>query len=259
MQCGRWLSSRKSRASVGRSLTGSQVYVPTEPGVYSVRPKRAKRLSCNDFDAMIRCVILAAGASSRMGRAKAALPLGSGGQTFLSRIVKTMLAAGLQDIAVVSGAHPDATRSACPRDRRVQLVHNPQWHTGQLSSLLTGLDVGAPAPVEAAVVALIDVPLVSAQTVRTLLDAWRESRAPIVRPARGGEHGHPVIFDAAIFDELRRADVNVGAKAVVRAHEAQILNLAIDDAGAYQDIDTPGDYARVLGELAKTAQKGTVP
>jgi molybdenum cofactor cytidylyltransferase len=192
-------------------------------------------------------MILAGGASSRMGRAKAALPLGSGGDTFLSRIVNTMLAAGLRDVVVVSGAHADATRSACPRDPRVQLVHNPLWQTGQLSSLLTGLDAPAPATIEAAVVALIDVPLVSAETVRTLLDAWRESRAPIVRPARGGEHGHPVIFDAAIFDELRRADVNVGAKAVVRAHEAQLVNVPIDDAGAYQDIDTPEDYARVLG------------
>jgi molybdenum cofactor cytidylyltransferase len=196
---------------------------------------------------MVRCVILAGGASSRMGRAKAALPLGSGGDTFLSRIVKTMLAAGLREVVVVSGAHADATRSACPRDPRVQLVHNPQWQTGQLSSLLTGLDLPAPARIEAAVIALIDVPLVSAETVRTLLDAWNESRAPIVRPARGGEHGHPVIFDAAIFDELRRADLNVGAKAVVRAHEAQLVNVPIDDAGAYQDIDTPEDYARVVG------------
>jgi molybdenum cofactor cytidylyltransferase len=193
---------------------------------------------------MVRCVILAAGASSRMGRAKAALPLGTG-ETFLSHIVKTMSAAGLSDIVIVSGANPEATRAACPPSSRVQLVHNPRWQTGQLSSLLTGLDVPASTPIEAAIVALIDVPLVSAQTVRALVGAWRESRAPIVRPARGHEHGHPVIFDAAVFEELRRADLDVGAKAVVRAHETEILNLAVEDPGAYQDIDTPEDYARL--------------
>jgi molybdenum cofactor cytidylyltransferase len=192
---------------------------------------------------MVRALVLAAGASSRMGRCKAALELSNPPDTFLSRIIRTCLAAGLPEIVVVTGADPDGVRQAWrERDRRVRFVHNAQWQRGQLSSLLAGLDDPAIAPLEAIVVELVDAPLASTDTLRTLLGAWRHTRAPIVRPARGGEHGHPVLFDQALFDELRRADPAVGAKSVVRAHEPDILNVPIDDPGAYVDIDTPERY-----------------
>jgi molybdenum cofactor cytidylyltransferase len=96
---------------------------------------------------------------------------------------------------------------------------------------------------------LVDVPLVSPATCARVIAAWRESRAPIVRPARGDEHGHPVIFDRAIFAELRAADPQHGAKTVVRAHAAQILNVPIDDEGAFADADTEADYQSLLGRL----------
>jgi molybdenum cofactor cytidylyltransferase len=194
---------------------------------------------------MVRSVILAAGASSRMGRPKAALPIGPDRQTFLSRIIATLVAAGLPEIIVVTGAAPEVTDSASlRRDRRVRVVENRNWQQGQLSSFLTALDLPARVPVEAALVTLVDVPLVSVETVRRLLHTWRTTRAPIVRPARGEEHGHPVVFDASLFDELRRADPAAGAKSVVRAHAAQIVNVPIDDSGAYLDVDTPEQYAR---------------
>lgn len=194
---------------------------------------------------MVRSVILAAGASSRMGQPKAALPIGPGRQTFLSRITSTLIAAGLPEIIVVTGAKPELTQAGfLPRDGRVRVVENRNWQEGQLSSLLTALDVPARVPIEAALVMLVDVPLVSVETVERLLRAWRATRAPIVRPARGDEHGHPVIFDASVFHELRTADRATGAKPVVRGHAAEIVNVPIDDPGAYLDIDTPEQYAR---------------
>lgn len=198
---------------------------------------------------MVRTIILAAGASSRMGRSKAALPLGRG-ETFLSRIVRTAIAAQLPEIVIVSGADPAAIAQATIiRDRRVRIVHNPAWETGQLSSLLAGLNLPSRVTIEAALVTLVDVPLSSRDTIARLLAAWRETRRPIVRPARGDEHGHPVIFDAALFDELRTADPSKGAKSVVRAHEAEILNLPIDDPGAFLDIDTPEEYVRAMQSM----------
>jgi molybdenum cofactor cytidylyltransferase len=181
-----------------------------------------------------------------MGRPKPALPLDAGGDTFLARIVRTLLSAGVPDLVVVAGAAPEAVRSALLlRDRRVQVVENPHWESGQLSSLLAGLNARSRLPVEAALVMLVDVPFVTAKTVERLLRVWRETRAPIVRPARGDEHGHPVIFDCAIFDELRQADPTTGAKAVVRAHEQSIVNVPVDDDGAFRDFDTPDEYARI--------------
>ncbi len=100
-------------------------------------------------------------------------------------------------------------------------------------------------PIEAAVIMLVDAPLVSPETITRLVSEWRRTRAPIVRPARGDEHGHPVVFDRAIFSELEQCDAAAGAKLVIRAHEHEIFNVPIDDPGAFEDIDTPADYDRI--------------
>ena len=196
---------------------------------------------------MLRAVILAAGASVRMGRPKAALPIGDRADTFLSRLIRTCLAAGLPDIVVVSGAATDEVHAAAvPFSRRVRFAHNVDWRQGQLTSLLVGLNLAPIDNLEAMLMTLVDVPLVSPDTVRAVVHAWRRSCAPIVRPARGEEHGHPVIFDRAVFDELRITDSAVGAKAVVREHAHEILNVPIEDPGAYFDVDTPEDYDRIM-------------
>ena len=80
-----------------------------------------------------------------------------------------------------------------------------------------------------------------------MIGAWSRSGAPVVRPSRGGRHGHPVLFDARVLAELRAADLSAGARAVVRAHAAESLDVEVDDPGAFEDIDTPEDYRRVFG------------
>lgn len=200
---------------------------------------------------MIAGLILAAGASSRMGRPKAALPLGTSDETVLSRGVRTMLAAGVPSVTVVAGAHADSTRAALtPPDPRVRIVEHAGWRLGQLSSLVAGLDAVDEPRLEAVLVTLVDVPLVRPQTVCAIVSAWRESGAPIVRPAAGERHGHPVLFDRSIFGDLRAADPSVGAKAVIELHRARLLDVAVDDPGAFQDLDTPEDYQRLLAMLA---------
>ena len=204
---------------------------------------------------MIRFVILAAGASTRMGTPKPALQLGVSGETFLSRIVGSALTAGVEDVVVVSGAYPRAVESALPlRDSRVRIVHNADWASGQLSSLLVGLNAPCLSTLEAVAITLVDVPLVTAATIAGLMRIWRETKAPIVRPARGDEHGHPVIFDAVVFDELRRADLARGAKSVVHAHANELVNVPIDDPGAYLDVDTPEAYARMMADLSNSSR-----
>ena len=205
---------------------------------------------------MIYGIVLAAGASSRMGRAKAALPFGQTGETVLSRIVSTLLEGGVTNVAVVAGAHIDAVRHAMPNhERRARVVEHPAWQRGQLSSLLAGLDAVDSPLLEAVMVTPVDVPLVTPFTVAAVLGAWRRTRAPIVRPADAStaptegrqRHGHPVIFDRAVFADLRAADLNIGAKAVFAIHRDRVLNVEVNDAGAFEDIDTPADYERLLG------------
>ena len=183
-----------------------------------------------------------------MGQAKAAMPFGQTGETVLSRVVSTLASGGVPDIVVVAGAHIDAVRQAMPRnERRARVIEHPGWHQGQLSSLLAGLNAIDTPLLEAVMVTPVDVPLVTPATVAALIGEWRRTRAPIVRPAAGERHGHPVIFDRSVFDELRAADPNVGAKAVFATYRDRIVNVEVKDSGAFEDIDTPEDYERLLG------------
>ena len=214
---------------------------------------------------MISAIVLAAGASTRMGQAKAALPLGQTGETVLSRVVKTLLDGGAPNLVVVAGAHVDAVRAAMPVTPRARLIEHAGWQSGQLSSLLAGLAAIDDPLLEAALVTLVDVPLVRSSTVAGVIAAWRRTRAPIVRPARpaaslsagGQRHGHPVMFDRSVFVDLRSADPNIGAKAVFATHRDRIVNLEVEDAGAFEDIDTPADYERVLGPGTSDLAKNT--
>jgi molybdenum cofactor cytidylyltransferase len=127
------------------------------------------------------------------------------------------------------------------------VLRNPAPERGQLSSLLVALKAVDHPGVGAMLVTLVDLPLVSPATVHAVLEGYRRTGAPIVRPARNGRHGHPILFARSLFDELRRADPALGAKPVVRAHAADGLEIEIEDDGAFADVDTPEDYERVFG------------
>jgi molybdenum cofactor cytidylyltransferase len=195
---------------------------------------------------MIPVIVLAAGRSSRMGRAKATLPAGDG-HTFLTRIVQTFLDAGVDDVIVVVGHDAEAIASRFSESGLpARFVVNRDYDKGQLSSLLAGLDVLDRPGVSAVLVTLVDVPLVSAATVRAVVDAYRRTGAPIVRPTSGDQHGHPLLIDRALFAALRGADPSAGAKPLVRAHASAAGDIAIDDEGAFTDIDTEEDYRRAI-------------
>jgi molybdenum cofactor cytidylyltransferase len=190
---------------------------------------------------MIRGIVLAAGASSRMGQPKAALPLGQTGETLIARVVRTLLRGGVPDVTVVAGAHIDAVVMAMPsHEPRARVIEHVGWRQGQLSSLQAGLTAIDGPLLEAALVTLVDVPLVQPSTVGAVIAEWRRTQAAIVRPADGDRHGHPVIFDRSVFADLRAADLNAGAKSVFAKH--RIVNVEVKDPGAFIDLDTPGDY-----------------
>jgi molybdenum cofactor cytidylyltransferase len=203
---------------------------------------------------MIPAIVLAAGRSSRMGRAKATLPIDDRGDTFLTRIVRTFHNAGVDDVVVVVGHEAQAIVNAFqPSGLQARFVVNEQYDRGQLSSLLTGLAVIDRPGTVGALVTLVDVPLVSASTVRTVLDTYRRTHAPIVRPTSGARHGHPLLIDRSVFAELRAADPESGAKAIVRAHASLLGDVRVDDEGAYLDVDTPEEYKRLISGRSSAA------
>jgi molybdenum cofactor cytidylyltransferase len=192
---------------------------------------------------MIPAVVLAAGASRRMGRPKALLQLG--GRTFVRAIVDTLTMAGITDIfVIVRDDTRDAIAAALPDRPGVRLVVNTRAEEGQLSSLITGLDTADAPGVSGVLVTLVDVPLVTPATVRTLIARAGSSASPILRAVHRGRHGHPVIYRREVFAALRAADPAVGAKAVMRS--VGVEDIDVDDPGILQDFDTPEDYRSLL-------------
>ncbi len=195
---------------------------------------------------MIPLIVLAAGRSTRMGRAKAMLPLGEG-ETFLTRIVQTFLDAGVDDVVVVVGHEAEAIVSSfAASGLPARFVVNKAYDRGQLSSLLAGLTFVDRPGVTAVLITLVDVPLVSAATVRAVIDCYRRTHAPVVRPTSGTRHGHPLLIDRSLFDELRAADSASGAKPVVRAHASAAGDVMVVDEGAFTDINTAEAYRQAI-------------
>lgn len=197
---------------------------------------------------MISGILLAAGASRRMGTPKALLHYQ--GQTFLERGCAAFLTAGVGELVVVLGARAEELRGAVPVHPAIRVVVNTHAFQGQLSSLLVGIGALSPAS-EAAVVNLVDHPLVTAETIQALIAAFRLTPAPILIASYRGRRGHPVLFSHGVYGELLAAPLDQGAKAVVRKDPTRVWEIPLDDPGILADIDTPEDYARYIGRGQK--------
>lgn len=209
----------------------------------------------------IAAVILAGGTSSRMGQPKALLTLGS--KSFLEHCVGEVALARIRDTIIVLGAgHSEIALTLGWFKGRIIVNHD--WESGQLSSIVTGIDAitGHGADTSHCVVAGIDIvpesdhrgvliwpvdhPLVSAQVISTMIRAFHDSGKPIVVPVYNGRRGHPIIFSSTLFHEVRLAPQGIGLRSVVRAHEEGICDVPTQDEGVIINIDTPDDYRRFV-------------
>ena len=195
---------------------------------------------------VIPAVVLAAGRSSRLGRPKALLRARE--DTFLASILGTLRAGGVPDAVVVIRQGDGPLEAEVERFAPfARAVVNPHADTGQLSSLIAGINAIDRPAVRGALVTLVDTPLFAAATVRTLLDHAASSRAAVLRVVHDGRHGHPVLFLRAAFDVVRHADPEAGAKDALRRLANRTEDIAVDDAGVLEDVDTPDDYRRLFG------------
>ncbi len=194
---------------------------------------------------MIVGIVLAGGASRRMGRPKALLD--AGGVSFLERVIGILTAGGCDEVVVVLNSDDPETAGLVSR-AGARLTFGSGVGTEQVESLRAGLRA-APPGTKAVVALPVDHPLVQARTVAALIKAFRQRSAPIVRPVHEGRRGHPVLFAATVFDELLTDGLTDGARTVVRDHAAELEDVSVDDRGVLVDVDTPTDYRRHFGEL----------
>ncbi|MFN0149078.1 MAG: NTP transferase domain-containing protein [bacterium] len=190
----------------------------------------------------IAACVLAAGAGKRMGAPKALVTID--GRALLDLILESLSGADVSPSYVVT--RPDAHAvAAIVAARGATLVVNPAPERGMLSSIHACLDAIATDPLgrgaDALLVAPVDCPHVSAATIGALIAEFARTRAPIVVPCYRGRRGHPVIFSRALFGELAAAPLDIGARAVVRAHARDRIEFDVDDPAVLDDFDHPRD------------------
>jgi molybdenum cofactor cytidylyltransferase len=185
---------------------------------------------------VIGAIVLAAGASTRMGRPKQLLPLPGG--TVLSTVVARLLEAPVDRVTVVLGCQAEAIRQGAglPDDPRVEVVENTAWAEGMASSLRRGLRAFPDA--EAVIVALGDQPGLDPDVVRRLIEELR-SGAVLAVPVADGQKGHPVLFSRELFPEILALSGDVGAREVVRRHWSRAARVP---ATSLADLDTVQEY-----------------
>jgi len=188
----------------------------------------------------IAAVVLAAGASSRMGRPKALLDFD--GLTCVARVVDTCRQAGVSQVVLVTSPAGAEVRAQCAGS--IEAI-NPQPERGMLSSLQTGL-LKLPAGVSGFLIYPVDYPIVPPEEVRRLLAAFADQAGRIFIPSFDRRRGHPVLVEAELAGEFLALDPTSSARAVMAAHDAEITHVAAADDRVLMDMDTPEDYRRCL-------------
>jgi CTP:molybdopterin cytidylyltransferase MocA len=184
-------------------------------------------------------VLLAAGSGSRLGQPKALVELG--GSRLVDRGIGLLQAGGAGPLVVVTGAAPLTLPG-------VIIVHNRDWASGMGSSLAVGLRA-VPDGCAAAVVALVDQPLIGAAAVRRLIAA-HAAGATVAVAAYHGQPRNPVLLARAHWPEvISLAAGDVGARPFLRAHPDLVTLVECADTGQPDDLDTPADLARLTRML----------
>lgn len=191
-------------------------------------------------------VILAAGASSRMGRDKALLPWRDG--TFLSAAIRMLQP--VTELVIVVASGNAAELEPIVNAHAAFLVVNPDPGRGQFSSLQTGLQEVLNRGRDAAIVTLVDRPAAEVETARQLRDAFLSADDPTwaVVPEFGGKHGHPFVIGREMIEAFLRAPAGATAREIEHAHQQHIRYVPVTDPLVTVNINTPEDFERIRME-----------
>jgi molybdenum cofactor cytidylyltransferase len=187
-------------------------------------------------------IVLAAGASSRMGRPKELLELADG-VACIDVVLDACARAGLGPAIVVAREERGAVVGArvAARAPRPLLVVNPRPDLGQTSSLQAGL-AWLPPDAVGFLIYPVDFPLVTADDVRRLCEAFATGGARVVAPSFGNRRGHPVAVAAALAPALLALPAGGSARAVMNAEADATFYLTFNDDRVLTDMDTPDAY-----------------
>lgn len=185
-------------------------------------------------------VLLAAGESQRMGAVnKLTLPIG--GVPLLRYSTQVLLASKAQDLIVVLG-HQAEQAHALIRDLGVTVVHNPDYQSGQMSSVYRGIERLA-RPGDGVMICLADQPLLVPADIDFLIDAFaRRSRGSVLVPTYRGRRGNPIVLAAEHRAAILAGERNLGCKRLIERNPELVTTLETDNEHYAFDLDTPEQY-----------------
>ncbi len=187
----------------------------------------------------ISAIILAAGASKRIGRPKQLLSVG--GKPAIVHCVHKVLAAGIEDVLVVLGHHATAIRRVLA-DYPVKFVSNHDLSTGMIGSVQYGISA-LDKSTQAALICPCDYVVIKAGTITALIRCFKQLEYPaIVRPSYKGVKGHPVIFHRKFFHQIQASSM---LRDVVRTNLEMVYDMDVDDEGVIMDMDTWDAYLKI--------------
>lgn len=197
----------------------------------------------------VYAILLAAGASSRLGRPKQSLEWQ--GRPLLRNAIENARSLLSERVIVVLGAHREAILSSVEPDG-VRIVVNEDWQEGIAASIRAGI-AALPQQAEAALLMLGDQPLVGSGALQRLLDSWRNEPRRISTGFYNGTVGVPALFPSAFFEALRALRGDRGAKRLLLEHEEHLLKIPLPEAEL--DIDTTDDFDQLTGIIVPGSER----
>ncbi|HMS39340.1 MAG TPA: nucleotidyltransferase family protein [Pyrinomonadaceae bacterium] len=193
-------------------------------------------------DNEIGIIILAAGASSRLGTPKQLLRFE--GKTLLRRAVETAIETNYR-IIVVLGANFERTKAEI-EDLEIEICFNKNWQDGMSSSLKTGLKklLEIAPNLSAVIITLCDQPFINSQVFNNLAETFEKTNAPIVACNYAETIGVPALFSHLFFDELLNLSADEGARKIIKNHLAEVEKISVPQAEI--DIDTAEDFQKLF-------------
>ena len=180
-------------------------------------------------------IVLAAGASVRMGRPK--LLLSVGGRSLLDRTLDAVGRSRVRRTVVVLGAHADALRAAVAL-KGATVVVNPEYAEGMSTSIRAGLRTAGPNA-DAYLIVLGDEPFVAPETMDHIIAAWGPGGPLALIPTFRGRRGHPILVDRRLAPRIEEVSGDTGYRTFFR--EDEVREVPVDDPGILFDVDSPGD------------------
>jgi len=192
----------------------------------------------------VAAIIIAAGASSRLGEPKQLLVLR--GETLLQRAIRVAKEAGTEPVLVVLGAHRERIEAEVDLSG-VKVVVNNDWEEGMASSIRAGVRAlqGIEARISGVMLMVCDQPAVSSEHLGQMMGAFRRNPAGVIASVYAGKRGIPAIFPADAFADLLVLQGDRGARGLLSEEGRFVIEVPLE--GGEVDIDLPEDLAHLPG------------